>query len=370
MNDIKYNTKGYKILTPRGYKDFKGISYNGKKEIWKVTLENGMFIEASEDHKFYINNNPRKLKDLHLECMLETIEDPSKIVSIENTKRFEDTYDILHIDNTKHTFFGNGIETSNCKFLGSAQTLVDPDLLERIGVHLQNPIDLKYNGALKVYEPPQENTLYILGVDSATGNGGDYSVIQVLKIEDEHNITQVAVFSDNLMSYAKFAEAVIGISEYYNGCYIMLENNDIGAQVANSIWNDFEYDKIINVEKKQLGIRSTRKSKLAANMLLKRYLESGWLDLKDDETLRQLTMYEEVSPNVYRAPASEHDDYVTSLLWGLYFVNTIYFDAKDLSIKTIDPRFKIEQRTQDDVPVIFDNAPTLDDEGFDWGSTY
>lgn len=365
-NNIKYNTKGYKILTPLGYKDFVGVSYNGKKEIWKVILENGMFIEASEDHKFYINNIPRKLKDLHLECMLETIEGPSKIVSILNTNVLEDTYDILHVDNTNHTFFGNGIETSNCKFLGSAQTLIDPNLLERIGVYIEHPIELKYNGSLRIYETPKEESFYILGVDSAAGNGGDYSVTQVLKIDDEKNITQVATFSNNMLSFARYAEAVIGISEYYNGAYIMLENNDIGAQVANCIWYDYEYDKIVNVERKQLGIRSTRKSKLAANMLLKRYMEAGWLEIRDEETLRQLTMYEEVTPNVYRAPHSEHDDHVTSLLWGLYFVNTIYFDSKDLSVKKIDPKFNIDKNNNPDTPMFFGDEPDIDEDGFDW----
>jgi hypothetical protein len=84
--------------------------------------------------------------------------------------------------------------------------------------------------------------------------------------------------------------------------------------------------------------------------------------------MRQLTMYEEVSPNVYRASSSEHDDYVTSLLWALYFVNTIYFDAKNLKIKTIDSSFKIEQRKEDDVPIVFDDEPNIDDDGFDWGN--
>lgn len=255
-----------------------------------------------------------------------------------------------------------------CKFLGSAATLIDPELLERMGVYMEDPIELKYNGALKIYERPEEGAMYILGVDSASGSGGDYSVTQVLKLVDEHNIEQVATFESNTMSYVRYAEAVIGISEYYNECYIMLENNDIGAQVANTIWHDYEYDKIINVEKKQLGIRSTRKSKLAANMLLKRYAESGWLELRDVETLRQLTMYEEVSPNVYRASSSEHDDHITSLIWGLYFVNTIFFDSKDLSIKKIDPSFKLgeSERKQDDVPIVFSDEPAFDEDGFDW----
>ena len=66
-------------------------------------------------------------------------------------------------------------------------------------------------------------------MDSAAGNGGDSSVIQVLKVTGEQEFEQVAVFESNMVSYAKFAEITIGISEYYNRCYLMVENNDIGG---------------------------------------------------------------------------------------------------------------------------------------------
>lgn len=251
IENVHYNNKKYKILTPEGYKDFMGVSYNGKKEIWKITLENGMFIEASEEHKFYINGNYRKLKDIHSGCFIETANGQSKVVSVENTKELEDTYDILHVDNTTNTFFANGVETSNCKFLGSAATLIDPDLLEQIGMKAEHPKDLKYNGALKIYEKPIDDTFYVAGVDSAAGNGGDSSVMQILKITSETDWEQVAVYESNTTSYARFAEVVIGISQYYNNCYLMVENNDIGGQVANMIWHDYEYDQIINTDKKK-----------------------------------------------------------------------------------------------------------------------
>lgn len=369
---IKYNTKGYKIETPLGYMDFKGISYNGKKEIWKVTVENGFYIEASQDHTFYINEEKRKLKDLQVGWKLNTTEGLQTIKSIDNTGVEEETYDIIHVDNTKHTFFANGIETSNCKFLGSAPTLVDPDILEALGsTTVRDATELKYNGALKVFETPKDDAMYIMGVDSASGNGGDYSVVQVLKLTTEYEIEQVAVFRSNTMSYAMYSEACIGISKYYNECFMLVENNDIGSNVANMIWNDYEYDNILNTDGmgKPIGTRATKKSKLDANMLLKRFMENSWLTIRDELTLKELSQYEEVTPNVFKGPRSGHDDCVTALLWALYFVSTPFFDAKDLSVKSIDAKFLLSQKIEEEYTpvVLFDNdKPKVDGYGFTW----
>lgn len=378
IENIRYNTKGLKILTPNGYKDFKGISYNGKKAIWKVALANGCYVEASEDHKFYVNGNPRKLKDLHTGIELISKQGPSNIVTITDTGKVEDTYDVLDVDNENHTFFANDVEVSNCRFLGSAPTLIDADLLEKLGYETQDPIDYKYSSALRIYEQPVEPirnktgeivnpVTYILGVDTAAGAGGDYSAIQVLKIVNEHDIKQVAVYENNTIPYMKFAEAVIAISEYYNNAYIMIENNDVGASVANAIWNDFEYDYIINTDGKGIGTRSTRKSKLVANLLLKRYIESNWIDIVDTRTITQLSMYEEVSPNVYKAPGNEHDDLVTSMLWALYFTTTQYFERNDTGALKISDEVRLRNQKYEDAGlVMFGDEKKTDEDGFSW----
>ena len=47
-----------------------------------------------------------------------------------------------------------------CKFLGSSDTLIDGDTLERI--EYGDPVDSKWGGLLSIYEPPIENMLYVL----------------------------------------------------------------------------------------------------------------------------------------------------------------------------------------------------------------
>ena len=148
----------------------------------------------------------------------------------------------------------------------------------------------------------------------------------------------------------------------------MVENNDVGGQVADSIWFEYEYDKILNTDRKGIGTRSTRKSKLAANILMKRYLESGWLDIKDQRTVYEFGVYEEIRPDVFQAPRTEHDDCVTSLLWGLYFVTTEFFDNKSLQVKTIDAKWRIDGGEDYDLPIMMSNdmQHNYDEDGFDW----
>lgn len=250
----------------------------------------------------------------------------------------------------------------NCQFLGSSNTLVEGDMLERI--QTIHPITHKWNGAMLVYEEPQPNAFYVLGVDSAKGGGNDYSVVQVLKITGERDVDQVAVYRNNRIAPEEFAQTCIGISDYYNDAYMMVENNDVGDLVANSIWYDFECDRILNCDAKGLGIRSTKKTKLAGNLLLKKYVENGYLQINDNRTLYELSRYEEVSPNVFHAAGqNENDDCVTSLIWALYYLTTEFYDkdANNVVKKDIDNKFKIDEER----PLFFSN-----NEDEDWGGMF
>ena len=70
-----------------------------------------------------------------------------------------------------------------CRFLGSANTLIDPDRLDKF--RFKPYVETKWNGLMKIYEPPIEGKKYVIGVDTAAGGGmqsSNYSVINVLKI--------------------------------------------------------------------------------------------------------------------------------------------------------------------------------------------
>jgi hypothetical protein len=248
-----------------------------------------------------------------------------------------------------------------CSFLGSSSTLIDPDILEQITV--KNPVDIKWNGVFNIYEQPIAGVQYVLGVDSAKGTGKNFSVIQVLKIEDEFTVSQVAVYRNNTIDYHNFSEVVISVSKFYNKAQIMLENNGEGYSVGTTIWYEFEYDSICNVDDKGIGIKSDKKTKLEAHLLLKRYMENNWLKICDKTTVFELTRYVEVSVNIFKGESETvNDDCVTSLLWALYFVNTTFFDGRGGAVSKVQDKFALEENE--------DYTPVMVFDGGDGGNPY
>ena len=239
------------------------------------------------------------------------------------------------------------------KFLGSSQTLVDAEMLERMAtidpmVESEHTLDHYFS----LYEKPVPGVHYVIGVDLGKGIGSDYSVAQVLRVDAHDKVKQVAIYRNNEITYHKFAQIIIGIAKYYNEAMLMIENNEagMGVQVAEVIWYEFDYGNIINLDKNGLGVKSTRTSKLAANMHLKRYIENGWLEVVDMPTVSELSRYEEVRPDVFKASGKGHDDCVTALLWGVYYLTTDLFDGKDIDIKEIVAEYKLGDS---EGPVVF-----------------
>lgn len=238
-----------------------------------------------------------------------------------------------------------------CKFLGSNSLLIDSDVLEVMD--FKEPIGNKWNGLFLIYEYPIDGAYYVLGVDTAKGTKRDYSVIQVLKIVNEETIEQVAIYRNNEISPRDFSQVVMSVSQYYNDANMMIENNDIGQAVCDSIWYDFECERLINLDPKGIGVRSTKATKLEANMLLKDYMERNYIKIVDQRTIYELSRYEEVSPNVFRAE-NENDDTITAILWGLYFVKSDFYEGRTYGNTQIEDKFKIKDEEYDTPLMIFD----------------
>jgi hypothetical protein len=225
------------------------------------------------------------------------------------------------------------------RFLGANSTLIDPDILERIVYKF--PKLTKWTGLFLVYEEPVPGAQYVIGVDTGKGGGRDYSVIQVLKINSMINIEQVALYRNNQIIPHDFSQVCVSVAKYYNDAHMMIENNDIGQAVCDTVWYELEYENLINMDETTLGIRSTKRSKKIANMYLKEYMEKNWLQVWDEKTVYELSRYEEIKPGVYAAGRHEHDDTITALLWALYFVKTDQFDGEVADFSQIEEKYDV-----------------------------
>jgi hypothetical protein len=104
----------YEIMTPSGWKDFKGITVVDNKVTFKVTVESGDIVTATAKHHFFINNKKIQLKDLKVGDRIDTVSGLVSIISIEECPPTS-VYDIVEVDDIDHRFVVNNcFITKNC----------------------------------------------------------------------------------------------------------------------------------------------------------------------------------------------------------------------------------------------------------------
>ena len=114
MTEHYINNFDYDILTPDGWKDFRGVSITPNKVTFKVLLASGEVVSATSNHYFFSGGVKIQLKDLHVGQTIDTINGPSQIESIIENDAGK-VFDIIEVDQVEHKFIANGsIITKNC----------------------------------------------------------------------------------------------------------------------------------------------------------------------------------------------------------------------------------------------------------------
>ena len=244
------------------------------------------------------------------------------------------------IKNTSEVQFTQEFE---CEFIGSTHTLINAAKLRTMV--FKTPIFSK-NG-LDVYEEPIKNALYCMVVDTAQGKDQDYSAISICDIS-QIPYRQVAKYRSNKISPMLYPDIIFQIGKKYNMAWILLEVNDVGAQVAETLHYDLEYENIIVASMKgragqqigggfakniQLGIRTSKQLKRIGCSALKEMIESDKLLISDFDTISELTTFA-VKNNSYEAEEGSNDDLAMTLVIFSWLVQQRYFkDLTDLDIR-------------------------------------
>jgi hypothetical protein len=360
----------YEIETDHGFVKFRSVICKGRQDVFNIALSNGREIKATYLHPFVVDGKTIKLKELKVGDHLQTKLGKEYITSI-NFSGASVVYDVVDVQNTSSTFFVNGILSHNCSFLGSSSTLINSEFIEKM-VYREASL-IKYGGSFEIMDKPDISGKYqyILGIDSAEGVGKNYSVAKVFKIVNHQEILDVATYRNNMISPYNFSQVCIEISKYYNNALMMIENNNVGTSVCKHIWYDFECDAIVNMDNVGLGIRSTRQTKLQALLLLKRYIESGYLKIRHKKTVDEFVTFVEKRDGVFGADNTEDtDDCVMACAWGLFFLTTPYYDGSD-ELHEISEQLKFVDNGENDLGMDFkedSEKPPEQDEDSDIGS--
>ena len=245
------------------------------------------------------------------------------------------------IRNTSEDQFRVEFET---EFIGSSDTLISPTILRNLT--FKEPIYSTDEG-FSVWERPKKDRQYFITCDVARGAGKDYSAFTVIDVTDTP-YKLVARYRNNEISYLLYPSVIHKTAMFYNEAMILVESNDIGGQVADTLYSDFEYENMISSAVKgrtgqvisagfarnaSMGLKTTAQVKRIGCQTLKSLLEENKLLLLDFNTISELTTFI-VRGKSYSASEGNHDDLVMSLVLFSWCVQQRYFkDLMDQDIR-------------------------------------
>ena len=317
-------------------------------------------ISSGETTKVFIVSTPLGL-NMFYKMWIDAEEGRSNYVPIEVHWREvpgrDERWKQETVKNTSEIQFNQEFE---CEFIGSTLTLVAPSKLRTMS--FQRPIASK--SGMDVYEHPKKDATYCIVADSAQGKGQDYSALSVFDIS-EIPYKQVAKYRDNTISPMLYPNVIYQIGNQYNTAWTIVEINDVGQQVAETLHFDLEYENILMCsmhgragqkvgggfgKNNQLGIRTSKQLKRIGCAALKEMIETDKLIIPDFETIAELTTFSS-KHNSYEAEEGSHDDLAMTLVIFSWLVQQQYFkDMTDLDIRKQMYKDQMEALEQDMLP--------------------
>ena len=255
------------------------------------------------------------------------------------------------IKNTSEQQFNTEFE---CQFLGSIDTLISPNKLRTLAY--KRP--LQSNAGLDVYEQPKEGNTYLLTADVSRGVSNDYSAYIVFDVSQvPYRI--VAKYRDNEVKPLLFPQKIHQVAKAYNTAFVLVEVNDIGEQVANSMHFDMEYDNMIMASMRgragqilgggfsggraQLGVRTTKAVKKIGCSNLKQLIEDNKLIVEDYDAINELSTFI-VKGSSFEADDGCNDDLVACMFIFGWCTDQTYF--KELTNNDIREQMYRENQDQ------------------------
>jgi hypothetical protein len=276
------------------------------------------------------------------------------------------------IANTSEQQFESEFE---CDFIGSSATLISSHKLKCLA--WIDPI-LKNAEGLSVYEEPKEDHVYVCCVDTARGQGLDYSAFVIVDITNPP-YKLVARYRNNIISPMVYPTVIKSLCDQFNGAYCLLEINDIGSQVADVLYSDLEYDNVLMCTTKgrkgqvisggfgsggvQFGVRTTAVVKKLGCSVLKSLIEEDKLIIEDLETINEMITFV-AKKQSYEADDGHTDDLIMCLVLFAWLTRQDYFkNITDIDVRTDIYKEKIEELEDEMTPFGFISSDETEVDG-------
>jgi hypothetical protein len=321
-------------------------------EFWESTYP---VISSGESSKVIITSTPKGM-ELFYKIYKEAVEGknnffPIKVHWSEHPNR-DEKWKEETIKNIGYEQFRQEFEV---EFLGSSGTLISGEKLASLTE--TKPLLVQEN--IRQYERPISNHTYVMTVDVSRGKGLDYSTFTIFDVT-KMPYKQVCTFRDNLISPIDFASIIYRMGKFYNEAAILVEINDIGSQVSDTLLIEYGYENILftenagksgkrissglNKKTVDVGIRTTKSVKTVGYSILKLLIEQNQLIIQDLYTIEELKRFCRKG-NSYEAESGYHDDMVMNLVLFAWLTDQAYF--KEMT--DINTMSKLREKTEEQI---------------------
>lgn len=240
-----------------------------------------------------------------------------------------------------------------CAFQGSSGTLISGACLKTLVAR----VPIVEQAGLTQYFRPEKDHKYVIVADVSRGKGLDYSAFHVIDTT-AMPYQQVCVFKNNMVTPLDYAGTIHNISKMYNEAVILVESNDVGAQVVDSLHYDYESELLVYTENagargkrissgfknSERGVRTTKSVKAIGCSMLKLLVEQYQLIINDHNTIYELSRFSKKGHS-YEAEPGCNDDLAMGLVLFAWMSDQQYF--KDLT--DINTLLKLREKSEEDM---------------------
>ncbi len=189
------------------------------------------------------------------------------------------------------------------------------------------------SGALKIWEQPQKDEVYTIGADVSEGvDGGDNSVVEVLKVRD---MEQVAEWC-GLTQPDDLALIIFYLANIYNKPLTGVEVNNHGLTTVVTLqnlkyWNQYRrivFDKVSKKRKDALGWKTTSVTKPLMVDGLRQRIREGEILLNSKDLIDEMLSFVLLDDGKMGALSGKHDDRVIAAAIAVEMAKQTHVQAR------------------------------------------
>jgi hypothetical protein len=239
-----------------------------------------------------------------------------------------------------------------CRFLGSSLTLISANTISQMSpdspIYQNEGLDIFEKAVKPNADTGHPGNMYVLAADTAKGVGGDYSAFVVVDVTTTP-YRMVAKYRDNRISPMLYPSVINKVGKDYNNAHVLIEINS-SEQVADILYNEYEYDNILFVNrsgdgqnisggfgggKTQLGVITDKRVKRIGCSNFKTLVEEKKLLIPDADVISEISTFIQ-KKNSYEADEGYHDDLVMPLVLFSWAATSPYFkELSDVNLRHV-----------------------------------